>query len=61
MTDRRQTEIELELAEMVLRDLQGQEPNRGEYGWVTNRRASIYAAEAEIARLNKLLRKDPSP
>lgn len=53
-----QLERDLELAEATLRDIKRMQLNRAEAGWITNRRATIYAVEAEIRRLQAALRAD---
>lgn len=49
--NRRAVEIELELAEATLRDLNAHTPSEQDFMWSVNRRATIYAVEAEIRRL----------
>lgn len=45
-------EQEIELAEHTLREIMRQDASH-EVGWQTNRRANLYAVEAEIRRLNQ--------
>lgn len=47
---------ELELAEAVLREIKRSHTNDNDLGWLSNQRANLYAVEAEIRRLEGLLK-----
>lgn len=48
-------ERDLELAEATRREIMRPLPNRDDVGWTANRRANIYAVDAEIRRLREAL------
>lgn len=50
-----QTEKELELAVLSLKEMEATPPNTLDTGWMVNRRSNIYAIQAEIKRLRGML------